>query len=208
MPFPLSALAPPLVPANSLPAPDPPVSFESRFANRSAIPVGDTDDLNSPVLRALRKYNTTASADLTPASGTLSPVSAAPSFRSAGPAFGDRSEIVLSAQRPEVYTAAQSRRVSSAFPGIAAGDPNQPGQTIEPRPLRGIFSGKPMSQTPLPPSILGLPDNSDKSDGGNWFTRLAHTPSQIQTSPSPLDDLLRGIDRDGTLRSWFTQRQG
>jgi hypothetical protein len=70
----------------------------------------------------------------------------------------------------------------------------------------GIFSGKPMSLTPLPPSALGL-TSSDSSDNGNWFTGLARTPAQIQTSQAPsLDDLLRGIDRDGTLRSWFAQR--
>jgi hypothetical protein len=73
MPFPLSALAPPLVPANSLSAPDRPASFESRFADRSQIPADNTDDLSSPVRRALRKYKAAASADLAPASGTLSP---------------------------------------------------------------------------------------------------------------------------------------
>src|SRR4030088_1622101 len=77
MPFPLSALAPPLVPANSLSAPDRPASFESRFADRGQIPADNADDLSSPVLRALRKYNMTASAGLAPASGTLSPVFAA-----------------------------------------------------------------------------------------------------------------------------------
>jgi hypothetical protein len=209
MPFPLSALAPPLVPANSLSAPDRPASFESRFADRSQIPADNTDDLSSPVLRALGKYKAAASTDLAPASGTLSPVSAAPSFPSARPAFGDRSEIVLSAQRPEVYPVAQSRRVRSAFPGIAAGDPNQPDPTTEPRPLLGIFSGEPMSLSPLPSSVWGMADSSDSSDKGSWFMRLAHAPAQIQTSRAPsLDDLLRGIDRDGTLRSWFAQRQG
>jgi hypothetical protein len=204
MPFPLSALVPPLVPANSLPAPDRPASFESRFANRSAIPAGNTDDLSSPVLRALQKYKTAAPADLAPAS------SAAPSFPSAGPTFGNRLEYALGAWGPDMYPAAQSRRVSSAFPNIAAGDPNQPGPTREPRPLLGILSGEPMSLSPLPPSALGLTDSSGSSDQGNWCTRLTRTPAQIQTSPapSPLDDLLRGIDRDGILRSWFAQRQG
>jgi hypothetical protein len=119
-------------------------------------------------------------------------------------------EYALGAQRPDTYAAAQSRRVSSAFPNIAAGDPNQSDSSTEPGPLLGIFSGEPMSLSPLPPSVMGLTDSSDSSDRGNWFTRLARTPSQIQTSPapSPLDDLLRAIDRDGTLRSWFAQRQG
>jgi hypothetical protein len=105
-----------------------------------------------------------------------------------------------------MHAAAQSRRVSSAFPNIAAGNPNQSEPSTEPGPLLGIFSGEPMSLSPLPPSALGL-TSSDSSDNGNWFTRLARTPTQIQ-APSPLDDLLHGIEADGTLRSWFAQRQG
>jgi hypothetical protein len=55
----------------------------------------------------------------------------------------------------------------------------------------------------------GLPHSSDKSDGGNWFTRLAGTSSRTPQKPaqSPLDDLLREIYGDSTMPPWLFQRQ-
>jgi hypothetical protein len=181
MPFPLSALAPPLVPANSLAAPERPASLDNHFGNwGDASPTGDTDNPPSPVLRELQKYKRPARVD-----------AASPWAQTA------------------VRTSPQIRRISSAFRDITAENPNQPVPPTEPTPLLGIFSGKPMSLTPLPPSVLGLPDSSDKSDGGNWFTRLAGTPSRTPQRPaqSPLDDLLREIYGDGTLPPWLFQRQ-
>jgi hypothetical protein len=65
-----------------------------------------------------------------------------------------------------------------------------------------------MSQWVLPPSVCGLPDNSDASDDGNWFTRLGGVTSQNSTQPAPsLDDCLRGFYRDDPLQPWFVQRQ-
>lgn len=47
-----------------------------------------------------------------------------------------------------------------------------------PGSLLGIVSGKPMSPMPLPPSVWGLPDNSDASRGDDWFKFLARMASQ------------------------------
>jgi hypothetical protein len=65
-------------------------------------------------------------------------------------------------------------------------DANAPASPPEPsRPL-GIFSGKPMSPSRLPPSVWGLPDNSDGSGDGNVFNFLAGLAFQNPTQPAPL----------------------
>ena len=64
-------------------------------------------------------------------------------------------------------------RVSSAFPGSAPPDPDQPAPFPEPALPLGIFSGKPMLPSPLPPSVFGLPDNSDAAGNGDIFSFLA-----------------------------------
>jgi hypothetical protein len=83
------------------------------------------------------------------------------------------------------YPQLRSRRVSSAFPDIAPHHPNQPVPPSDPGPPLGIFSGKPMSLSPLPPSVWGLPDNSDASGNGGWFNFLAGIASRNTTPPAP-----------------------
>ena len=108
---------------------------------------------------------------------------------------------------PDTYPRLQSRRVSAAFPAITPLNPNQPPPPERAPPL-GIFSGKPMSQGLLPPSVWGLPDHSDAADDGDWFTRLGGVSSQNPTQPAlPLDNSLRGFYRDDPLQPWFVQRQ-
>ena len=66
-----------------------------------------------------------------------------------------------------------SYRVSSAFPDITPRSPDKAAPPPERAPLLGIFGGKPMSPSLLPPSVWGVPDNSDGSDDGNVFNFLA-----------------------------------
>jgi hypothetical protein len=129
-------------------------------------------------------------------------------FRVPSLILGDRLDYAaFSAQKPGNHPALQNRRVSSAFPNATARNANQPVPPTEPGPLLGIFSGEPTSRSPFPSSVWGVPDSSDGSADGNWFTRLAGTPSQTSQSPAQLDDILRRIDSDGMPRSWFAQRQ-
>ena len=71
----------------------------------------------------------------------------------------------------------------------------------EPDGPLGIFSGKPMSLSRLPPSVWSLPDNPDASGDGNSFNFLAglafQNPTQpappLQTDSKPVRSLGRGI---------------
>ncbi|HWE06417.1 MAG TPA: hypothetical protein VG274_06895 [Rhizomicrobium sp.] len=72
--------------------------------------------------------------------------------------------------------------MSSAFPDIA---PSQPAPPPERAPPLGLFSGKPMSQWQLPPSVWGLPDHSDASGDGEWLNFLAGIASRSPTQPEP-----------------------
>jgi hypothetical protein len=85
----------------------------------------------------------------------------------------------------DIYLRLRSRRVSSAFPDIAPRNPNQPAPPPEPGPPLGIFSGRPMSPSPLPSSVWGLPDNSDASGNWDWFNFLAGIGSRNPTQPAP-----------------------
>jgi hypothetical protein len=120
-------------------------------------------------------------------------------------ASGDQSENALGAPSPDPYP--RLRRVSSAFPDITPLNPDQPVQPQRSPPL-GIFSGKPMSQWLLPPSVWGLPDNSDASGNGDWFTYLAGIAfrNPTQPAPSPQDDGLRDIYGDDPTQPWTLQR--
>ena|SRR5215210_3736317 len=208
MPFPLGALAPPPVPANSISAPDRPVSFDSRFGNRGPIPADNTESPGWPVLRALQEYKKLATVDSPSGSGALSSARAGRDLPSAEPDLGDRLDYAaFSAQKPDSHPEPQNRRVSSAFPNGTARNANQPVAPTEPGPLLGIFRNEPMSRSPFPSSVWGVPDSSDGFADGNWFTRLAGTPSQTLQSPAQLEDILRRIDSDGMPRSWFAQRQ-
>jgi hypothetical protein len=81
-----------------------------------------------------------------------------------------------------------SRMVSSSFPELTPGNPRQPSSPQQSAPLLGIFSNKPMSPSPLPASLWGLPDNCEASDEGNWFTRLGgagpENPNQPTATPA------------------------
>jgi hypothetical protein len=98
-------------------------------------------------------------------------------------AFGARSENAPGGPRPDTYP--QLRRVSSAFPDIAPRNPDQPLPPPEPGPPLGIFSGKPMSEGLLPPSVWGPPDNSNASGDSDWFNLLAGPVSRNSMQPEP-----------------------
>jgi hypothetical protein len=74
--------------------------------------------------------------------------------------------------------------VSSAFPDGAPLNPSQPASPPERAPLLGLFSGKPISLSPLPPQVFGLPDDSKASGNGDWFDFLAGIASQNSTQPA------------------------
>jgi hypothetical protein len=159
MPFPLSALAPPLVAANPLAAPERPASFDNHFGNRGAIPTGDTDNPPSPVLRELQKYKRAAAVDaaspwaqtavptsllagMAPIaagfrSGRLPSGAAASNLPSGASAFGDQLENTLRTISPDDNPMPQIRRISSAFRDITAENPNRPVPPTEPTPLLG-----------------------------------------------------------------------
>jgi len=72
--------------------------------------------------------------------------------------------------------------------GVVRREPGLPvSSTLRARPL-GIFSGKPMSDYMVPPSIWGLPDTSAAhgDDTGNWFSSLAGVSGNRISSPTPL----------------------
>jgi hypothetical protein len=56
---------------------------------------------------------------------------------------------------------------------MAGIDPQNPNRFAPPSPVLGIFSGKPMLDFPIPPSLFGLPDASraNGEDDENWYTR-------------------------------------
>jgi hypothetical protein len=141
-----------------------------------------------PVLSRVGKF--IGNSLITPAeaaspSRPLSQGPTAPNLPSEESAFGDRPENAPGGPRPDTYPRLRSRRVSSAFPDIAPHHPNQPVPPSDPGPPLGIFSGKPMSLSPLPPSVWGLPDNSDASGNGDWFNFLAGIASRNPTPPAP-----------------------
>jgi hypothetical protein len=65
-----------------------------------------------------------------------------------------------------------------------------------------------MLPSPLPPSVWGLPDNSDASGNWDWFNFLTGIASRNPTQPArlSLDDGLRGPYRDDPVQPWFFQR--
>jgi len=107
----------------------------------------------------------------------------APNLPSGESAFGDRSQNVAGEPRPDTYP--RLRRVGSAFPGATPPNPDQPVPPPKRAPLLGIFSGKPMSLSPFPLPLGGLPDNSDGSSDGNWFDFLAGAPSGNPPQSAP-----------------------
>jgi hypothetical protein len=74
----------------------------------------------------------------------------------------------------------------TSFPeDLTPPNPNLLVPAPEPDGPLGIFSGKPMSLSRLPPSVWGLPDNSDTSGDGNSFNFLAGLAFQNPTQPAP-----------------------
>ena len=89
-------------------------------------------------------------------------------------------DVVASGATPDSYPRLVSRIVSAGRGSIDSSNVRQLVSALQSgRPL-GIFSGVPMPDFPLPPSIRG----SDSS--GNRFTRLASAPQQSQGSMSGL----------------------
>jgi hypothetical protein len=137
-------------------------------------------------------------------SGPLLTVSIPPNLLREQSGFGDRSEKAPGAPSPDP----RLRRVSSAFPDITPPNPNQPVPPQRSPPL-GIFSGKPMPQWLLPPSVWGVADNSDASGNGDWFNFLAGIAARnaTQPAPPPQDDGLRDVYGDDPTRPWTLQRR-
>jgi hypothetical protein len=141
--------------------------------------------------------------------GPMLPSPTAPNLPSEESALSDQSENAADAPRPDAYPRLQSRRVSSAFTNITPRNPNQPEPPPQPGPPLGIFSGKPVSQWLLPPSVWGLPDNADAAGNGDWFTHLAGIAfrNPTQPAPSPRDDGLRDFYGDDPTQPWTLQRR-
>jgi hypothetical protein len=100
---------------------------------------------------------------------------------------GSPDDAAASGASPDIYPRLVSRVVSSARGNINLLNMKQPPQWQQAdRPL-GIFSGKPMPDYPLPPSIWDLSDNSDASgnSAGNWFTSPAGGSRDRSSSPMP-----------------------
>jgi len=114
----------------------------------------------------------------------------------AGDLGNPRSPVLRALQN---YKRSAARDGPAPTSGIAAGNPNQLAPPPESAPLLGIFSGRPMSPWPLPPSVFGLPDNSAASDKGDWFNFLAGMGSlkPAQPVPPPTSDnkLVRTLSR-------------
>lgn len=143
-----------------LPSPDRPASFDDRFGNWGSAPAGDAP--RSPVPRAPQNYKRSVAPD------------------------GRASTSAQSGPPPDAYPPLQGRRVSSAFPSIAPRDPNQPVPPPERAPPIGISSGKPMSLSPFPLPLDGLPDdNSNRSGNINWFDFLAGPSFRNPRRPAP-----------------------
>ena len=112
-------------------------------------------------------------------SGPPLPGPTAQNVPSQDPTFGALSGNAPSAPRPDTYP--QLRRVSSAFPGIAPRNPDQP--PPQRAPALGIFSGKPMPQWTTPVPLGGLLENSNTSGDSDWFNLLAGLVSRNSTQP-------------------------
>jgi hypothetical protein len=176
---------------------DRPDSFGDRFGKWSSSPAG-----NAPLAASDRsdsfnnRFGNWGSATAGDFGNPRSPVLRA--LQNYGRAQAPGGPASTSAQGASPATPSPQRNFLNEE--SAPGDPATP----QSGPPLGIFSGKPMSQWLLPPSVWGLPDNSD---GGNWFTRLGGVPSQNSTQPAPpLDNNLPGFYRDDPLQPWFVQR--
>jgi hypothetical protein len=148
MPFPLDAPAAPLVPTNGFATPDRHGFLDNRSGNRG-VAAGDT---GSPVLRA----------------SSIAPAETLPPGRYLGRRIVDQSPAAVS---DESMPADRQGLFGNRFIGDTLPDPDPRAPAAG--PLLGVFSGKPMSPTPLPLSVWGLPDNSDASGGDDWFKFLS-----------------------------------
>jgi hypothetical protein len=155
--------------------------LDNSFGNGSSFSADDLGDTRSPVLRALQNYERSAALDGAVSTTAQGAPHAAPNLPIDESALGDRSENASGAPRPDI----NSRRVSSAFRNLTPRNPDEAALSPERVPLLGIFSGKPMSLLRLPPSVWGLPDNSDASGDGNWFNFLAGLALQDPTQHAP-----------------------
>jgi len=172
-------------PASGTPPATPAESFDNRFGNWGSAPAGGFDDTDSPVLRALEKYRRSAAPDGPVSTSAQGAPPTPPNLPIGESAFGDRSENAPGAPRPEINSRPVSYRVSSAFPDLTPRNRDESALPSERAPLLGIFSGKPMSPSRLPPSVWGLPNNSDGSGDDNSFNVLAGLAFQNPTQPAP-----------------------
>jgi hypothetical protein len=160
-------------------------SFDNRFGKWGSASAGGFGDTDSPVLRALQNYKRSAAPDGPVSASAQDAPLATPNLPIVESVFGDRTENAPGAPRPEISSRPASYRVSSAFPDLTPREPDVAVPPPERAPLLGIFSGKPMSPSRLPPSVWGLPDNSDGSDDGNVFNFFAGLAFQNPTQPAP-----------------------
>jgi hypothetical protein len=134
------------------------------------------------VLRALKNSRRPSAPDVTPS--TSAPGTTAPTNMPARPpAAGRRSESTDGAPGSDNYSRQLSRKVSSAFLGIALRDPNQPEPVPVSNPPLGIFSDKPMPQWATPLPLSDLFGNSNPSGDSDLFNLLAGISPRNTTQP-------------------------
>ena len=157
-----------------------PGSFENRFGNWGTVPAGRFGDTDSPVLRALEKHQRSAAPD-TPSSTALQwPPSATPIFPRDQPAFVAQ---IDSAPRPVSYP--RLRRVGPDGKPLHLDQPMPP---PEHAPAPGMFSGKSIPESRLPPSVWGLPDNSESSGKVDLVNLLVGSTFRNPTLPAQSPD--------------------
>jgi hypothetical protein len=143
-----------------LDSPAPPLVPSSGSATPDRRGFLDDRSVGSPVLRA----------------SLVAPAETLPPERYLGRRIVNQSPIAPS---DESMSTDRQGLFGNRFGGDAPSDPDP--RAPAPGPLLGIFSGKPMSPMPLPPTVWGLPDNSDASGGDDWFKFLAGIASPRPT---------------------------
>jgi hypothetical protein len=113
---------------------------------------------------------------------------------------GDRSGNAPDTPSPDILY--HLRRVSSAFPGIAPPNPDQP--PPERRPALGIFSGKPMPSWSTPVPLGGLLNNSGGSGNNDLVNFLAGLAWRNPTQPEPAQQIADSMPERGPDRRTYS----
>jgi hypothetical protein len=167
--------APPLVP-------DSPNSFDDRFGAWGSVPAGQFGRPSSPVVRELLKYKRSALPDTPAVSTSAEDVpsrrgsfgrlsgSQVPSFAS-GDASSDPQPHPPSPEETVSKPARYLARRTVSQPETLLAPHRAPPSAEDNRP-RGIFSGEPMPNYPVPPPIFGVSEPAASSDGTGFCNCL------------------------------------